>query len=79
MSTYLVAFVVSDFKHRKADSTGNNVTTSIWARENALDQTEYARSIAGRILHYFEEFFDVNYPLPKQVRNGIIIIICHLM
>ena len=67
MSTYLVAFVVSDFKYSEAEPTGNNVTFRIWSREDALDQVEYAKSIGSRILEYFEEFFNVEYPLPKIV------------
>lgn len=36
-----------------------------YATEAQLDQAEYARSIGGRILNYFEEYFNISYPLPK--------------
>ena len=65
MSTYLVAMIVCDFEHRTSDPI-NDVDVRIWARKNAIEQTEYARSIAAKILRYFEVFFDVPYPLPKQ-------------
>ncbi len=68
MSTYLVAFVVSDFEFREAEDAGNQVQFKIWARRNAIDQTEYATIIGPKIMAYFEEFFSVPYPLPKQVR-----------
>lgn len=68
MSTYLVAFVISDFEFNESDLRQNNVTFRIWARKNALDQTDYARGIGARILQYFEHYFDVDFPLPKQVR-----------
>ena len=68
MSTYLVAFVVSDFEHKMAEPTGNGVDFAIWARKNAMDQTEYARNIGPKILKHFEEYFNVLYPLPKQVQ-----------
>ena len=65
MSTYLVAMIVCDFEHRASDQIGD-VEVRIWARRNAIEQTEYARGIAAKILRYFEVFFDVPYPLPKQ-------------
>ena len=65
MSTYLVAMIVCDFEHRTSDPV-SDTDVRIWARSNAIEQTEYARGIAARILRYFEEFFDVPYPLPKQ-------------
>lgn len=39
MSTYLVAYIVSDFDYKTGDNIeNNNVTFRIWARKNALDQ-----------------------------------------
>ena len=67
MSTYLVAFVVSQFKYETAPPTGNNVTFRIWAQDSAFDQITYAKSIGGEILKYFETYFNIKYPLPKQV------------
>ena len=67
MSTYLVAFVVSDFEFELSPPTGNNVEFRIWSRQNALDQVEYAKSIGAKMLKYFEDYFNVPYPLPKQV------------
>ncbi len=67
MSSYLVAFAVTDFESVDSDPTGNGVKVSIWARPNAIDQAEYARSIGGAIQAAFERIFDTPYPLPKQV------------
>ena len=67
MSTYLVAFVVSNFKSEESPPTGNGVTFRIWAREAALDQIGYAKEIGAKMLKFFEDYFDVKYPLPKQV------------
>ena len=67
MSTYLVAFVVSGFQYEFSPPTGNNVTFRIWAQDSALDQISYAKSIGAEILRYFETYFNVPYPLPKQV------------
>ena len=68
MSTYLVAFVVSKFGYEPSPDTGNGVAFRIWARKSALDQIAYAKDIGSKILQYFESYFDVKYPLPKQVR-----------
>ena len=66
MSTYLLAFVVSDFKYREGNRTENNVTFRIWSRGSVLEQTKYATSIGPQILQYYENYFGINFPLPKQ-------------
>jgi len=66
MSTYLVAFVVSDFVFQTSAPTENGVEFRIWSREEASSQTEWARQIGPEILAYYEEYFDTEFPLPKQ-------------
>ncbi|KAJ9591527.1 hypothetical protein L9F63_001881 [Diploptera punctata] len=64
MSTYLLAFLVSDMEYR--ESKINNVNFRTWARRDALPQTEFASEIGPQVLHFYEEFFKIKYPLPKQ-------------
>ena len=72
MSTYLLAFVISDFKYRVGIKTENQVQFRIWSRSEALEQTEYAADIGPKILQYYEDYFKVPFPLPKQVcRNTV--------
>lgn len=59
MSTYLLAFVVSDFESM---SDGN---FSVWTRPGALDSAKYALTVGPKILSFFENYFDIKYPLPK--------------
>eukprot|EP00088_Acartia_fossae_P031208 TRINITY_DN3213_c0_g1_i1.p1 TRINITY_DN3213_c0_g1~~TRINITY_DN3213_c0_g1_i1.p1 ORF type:complete len:964 (+),score=231.16 TRINITY_DN3213_c0_g1_i1:49-2940(+) len=66
MSTYLVAFVVSQFDYRESERGENNVLFRIWSRRDAVQQTEYARDIGPKILAFFEDYFKVPFPLPKQ-------------
>ena len=66
MSTYLLAFVVSDFVYRTPEPLSNGVEFRVWSREEARDQTEWASEIGPRILAYYEEYFNVSFPLPKQ-------------
>ncbi|XP_063609327.1 LOW QUALITY PROTEIN: aminopeptidase N-like [Penaeus indicus] len=64
MSTYLVAFVVSDFV--QVNTTVNDVVLRVWARREAIDQAEYAMEVGPKILSFFEEYFDLPFPLPKM-------------
>ncbi len=66
MSTYLLAFVVSDFQYRQGLQTENGVEFRIWSRSQALADTEYASVIGPLILQYYEDYFKVPFPLPKQ-------------
>lgn len=48
--------------------TNRNVSVSVYAAEAMLPQAKYALNIAARTMDYFESFFGVHYPLPKQGR-----------
>ncbi|XP_048581683.1 glutamyl aminopeptidase-like [Nematostella vectensis] len=67
MSTYLLAFIVCDFKHTET-ITGehNNVTLRVWTTPDQINQTYFALDVAEKIITYFEKYYKVMYPLPKQ-------------
>jgi len=62
MSTYLVAFIVSDFK-----STDSNTKYSFtaWARPNAIDNAAYSQDVGPQLVEYFEEYTGIEYKFPK--------------
>ena len=61
MSTYLVAFTVSDFG-RLSNHEGN---FSIWSRKNALDSVKFGYEIGLEAISILEEFTNVPYQMPK--------------
>ncbi|MBN3301040.1 ERAP2 aminopeptidase, partial [Amia calva] len=65
MSTYLVAFVVCDFKS-VSGYTASGIQVSIFAVPHKWDQTHYALEAAVKLLEFYEEYFNIYYPLPKQ-------------
>ena len=67
MSTYLVAFVVSKYGFVTATPRPNNVQVRFWAKNASLDQTAYAQEIGPKFLEFFENYFDIPFPMPKQV------------
>ncbi|KAJ3270370.1 hypothetical protein HDV01_007898 [Terramyces sp. JEL0728] len=64
MSTYLVAFIVSDFESISA-KTKNGVEVSVFTAPGSTDLGDYALKVGVPILEYFEDVFDIKYPLPK--------------
>ncbi|KAL4658678.1 endoplasmic reticulum aminopeptidase 1-like [Arapaima gigas] len=64
MSTYLVAFVVCDFSFSTAE-TKRGLKVSVFAPSHQISQTHYALNAAVRILNFYEEYFQIPYPLPK--------------
>ena len=79
MSTYLVAMIVCDFEHRTSDPI-NDVDVRIWARKNAIEQTEYARSIAAKILRYFEVRLEIateSVDLTVELTQKILVKLSH--
>ena len=72
MSTYLLAFVVCDFKVATKHTPTNNISVSVIAAENKIDQTQFALDAAVNLTDYYEKYFDVRYPLPKQGKEDFI-------
>ncbi|CAI2724062.1 unnamed protein product [Schistosoma spindalis] len=65
MSTYLLAFVVSQFSNiQRTDNRGRNFT--VWARPDKIRSAEYALDIGIKLLEYFENYFGIPYSLPKM-------------
>ncbi|XP_069748207.1 endoplasmic reticulum aminopeptidase 2-like isoform X2 [Narcine bancroftii] len=65
MSTYLVAFIVCDFKSVSA-VTSTGIKVSIYAAPDKWNQTHYALEAAVKLLEFYEHYFNIYYPLPKQ-------------
>ncbi|KAL0978988.1 hypothetical protein UPYG_G00178970 [Umbra pygmaea] len=65
MSTYLVAFIVSDFLS-VSKTTNHGVKISVYAVPDKIDQTQFALDAAVRLLDFYDDYFDIPYPLPKQ-------------
>ncbi|XP_069608173.1 endoplasmic reticulum aminopeptidase 1-like [Ranitomeya imitator] len=65
MSTYLVAFIVSDFKSI-SQITHHGVKISVYTVPHKIDQAVYALDAAVKLLDFYEEYFHIPYPLPKQ-------------
>ncbi|NXT76184.1 ERAP1 aminopeptidase, partial [Zapornia atra] len=65
MSTYLVAFIVSDFKSISKISN-HGVKISVYTVPEKISQAEYALEAAVKLLDFYEDYFSIPYPLPKQ-------------
>ncbi|KAH9282431.1 Aminopeptidase N [Echinococcus granulosus] len=63
-STYLLAFVVSQFESLPGlDAKNRNFT--IWARPDLMSAADYALDIGKKIIGFFEDYFELDYPLEK--------------
>ncbi|XP_023669932.2 aminopeptidase N-like [Paramormyrops kingsleyae] len=65
MSTYVLAFTVSEFTCKTTDY--GRYVLKTWARPDAIaiGHVDYAHSITGNILESFEDLYDIKYPLNK--------------
>lgn len=63
MSTYLVAFLVGDFKCISGESDG--VPIRACATPDKVEMGRFAVSAAEFVLHYYDTYFGIKYPLPK--------------
>jgi aminopeptidase N/puromycin-sensitive aminopeptidase len=63
MSTYLVAFLVGDFKCLSGSSDG--VPIRACATPDKVQLAQFALSGAEFFLHYYDDYFGIKYPMPK--------------
>ncbi|XP_052448067.1 endoplasmic reticulum aminopeptidase 2-like [Carassius gibelio] len=64
MSSYLLAFIVCDFRS-VSGMTATGINISIYAVPEKWHQTRYALEAALRLLEFYEQYFNILYPLPK--------------
>lgn len=64
MSTYLVAFVYGELGYKEATSK-NGVTVRTYATPDNVQFTDFALDVAVKCLDFYEEYFDIPYPLAK--------------
>ncbi|XP_076628458.1 glutamyl aminopeptidase [Colletes latitarsis] len=68
MSTYVVAFLLSDFECLLANATLLNGTTfplNVCARPMYKHKATFALNVAVRVMEYYSSVFNIDYPLPK--------------
>ncbi|NWU38339.1 AMPN Aminopeptidase, partial [Hylia prasina] len=70
MSTYLLAFIVSQFTCKQNDS---QILIRVCGRPSAIQkgQGDYALNVTGPILSFFEDHYNTSYPLPKSDQVGL--------
>ncbi|CAG0923780.1 unnamed protein product [Notodromas monacha] len=62
MSTYLVAFVVSQFEFVQSPLDSR---VKVWTRPDMINRASFPAIEAAKVLQSFEEVFGINYALPK--------------
>ena len=69
MSTYLVAFLVGDFKCSSGEQDG--VAIRVCATPDKVALTTYGVDVAKDVLHYYNTYFGIPYPLKKLDLIGL--------
>lgn len=65
MSPYLLAFVIGEI-HGVSGKTKSGVDVNIWATvAQAKDSMKFALETATKCIEFFDDYFEVPYPLPK--------------
>ncbi len=63
MSTYLVAFLVGDFQCTSGESDG--VAIRVCGTPDKVALTNYGLGVAEWVLHYYDNYFGIHFPLKK--------------
>ena len=70
MSTYLVALCLGHFEWVQA-TTKRGTLVRVLATPGKASQCEFALDVGVRCLEWYEDFFDLVYPLPKMDMIGV--------
>ncbi len=63
MSTYLLAFIVGEFEHVET-RTKEGTLVRVFVTPGKKHQAEFALECAAKTLSFYNEYFDIPYPLP---------------
>lgn len=66
MVTYLACFIVCDFEFQEKLTSRHQTKFRVYATPLQRDRVKYALDIGANITDYFEDYFQIPYPLPKQ-------------
>ena len=69
MSTYLVAFLVGDFQCTSGEQDG--VAIRVCSTPDKVALTSYGVEVAKYVLHYYDNYFGIPYPLKKLDMIGL--------
>lgn len=64
MSTYLLAFVYGEMKYKES-KTKQGVVIRVYSTPENIDRTDFALETAVQCLEFYNDYFGVDYPLPK--------------
>lgn len=64
MSSYLLAFVIGDVDCLSGTAK-NGTQINIWATPNNVKHLAFALDVTVKCLDYYNEYFEIPYPLPK--------------
>lgn len=65
MSTYLLAFVQGNIRHKEL-KTKNGTLVRAFATPNNIDFVDFSLDVAVKCLEFYEDYFDIPYPLEKS-------------
>lgn len=66
MSSYLLAFLVSDFEVNQNNPAAGETLHRVLARSNAIKQTDFGLETSVATLKKLEEYVGLKYELPKM-------------
>jgi adipocyte-derived leucine aminopeptidase len=74
MSTYLIAYVISNFDSINKTSPNKTVLIEVAARPEAIKggEGDFALEEAMIIIDFFADYFGIDYPLPKLSKRYFI-------
>ena len=64
MSTYLLAFVSGKLKSKQV-TTSRGIKIKAWSTCDQVQNTGFALEVASKALDFFEDYFEIDYPLTK--------------
>lgn len=65
-SSYLIAFIVSDFTSLSNNPSGNTLPHRAFSRPNAVQQNKFILDNGVKILEAIQKYLNVPYSLPKM-------------